>query len=536
MKYCCVRSGKIIECLASLGKGGEGEVFATSVDGMAAKIYHPRKRPDAEMIAKLQYMIDNTPEQPQSADNHIAITWPRDLLEHNGVVHGFLMDASSGEAIEKAVTPSSRKKWFPGQSWRHSLAMAHNLAWVVANIHAKGYVIGDVNEQNIRVRMGGVVSIIDIDSFQIHDPANGKIYPCTVMTPDFAAPELTVGMMEKGRRSANQDCFSLAIIVYRLLMCGNHPFNGVYQPAGDPPEQRTAIVKGFTVFDSGGPYKPRPKAPPLAILPPVLRPLFERTFIQGHRHPASRPTAVEWKNALWSILGAAGGIVDCTVNPVHAYSSHLPECPWCGLAAREQIEYYDPRVVAPKTRVNRPKRYIAAASHSPVPGMQVHVPVRPLPTMPSPQSQLRPATRQMPSQAPIPQLWSPAAPSFGGSASGGVRRGRGVGALGYGLRVVLALAMAVLFVWLNVSSLIWPYPLWDRFVRNATVLRFQVVDWVERGLREYGIELPKAVRTPQSVPWGGGRSAPSWSGGQRDMERLVPNAKGRSDSYHVPVR
>lgn len=536
MKYRCVYSGKIIECLASLGKGGEGEVFATNVDGMVAKIYHSHRQPGEEKIAKLLYMIGNTPEQPQSIDNHIAITWPRDLLERNGTVHGFLMDASTGDALEKAVTPSTRKKRFPGQTWRHSLATAYNLAWVVANIHAKGYVIGDVNEQNIRTQVGGVVSIIDIDSFQIHDVTNGRIYPCLVMTPDFAAPELTSEMMSRGQRSANQDCFSLAIIIYRLLMCGNHPFNGVYQLPGDSPEQRTAIVKGYTVFDPQGPYKPRPKAPSPDILPPMLTQLFERAFVAGHRNPVMRPTALEWKNALLSILGAAGGVKDCPGNPLHAYSYHLPGCPWCDLFQRGQVDYYDPRVTAPRTQINRPKIYTPPSrTKTAVPGMQMQIPVQTVQPLPASAAPPPPAFRSPPQQSRT----LPGSPGRRANTAGTVAQPAAASSIpGYCMRVLMAMAIAGLFLWLNLSSLIWPYPYWGSFVEKATVLRYEVSSWLERNLREYGINLSIAARMPQDAVQDAGMWIIASSTGKtpNDIGGIAPNSDGLNDDRSFSAR
>ncbi len=499
MQYRCSRSGKRVNCLTLLGKGGEGEVFATDIDGMVAKIYHPQKRPGTEMVAKLRHMIDNTPEQPHSDDNHIAITWPRDLLEQDGVVHGFLMDTSDGEAVEQVVTPSSRKRRFPGQTWKHSLVTAYNLSWVMANIHATGYVIGDVNEQNIRAQAGGVVSIIDTDSFQISNPANGKVYPCTVMTPDFAAPEVTAEIMNKGLRRPDQDCFSLAIIIYRLLMCGNHPFNGVYLLADDPPEQRAAIVKGFTVLNPKGPYAPRPKAPPVSILPPALARLFERTFLEGHGNPAVRPNALEWKDALLTMLNSPKSLVDCPDNMMHVYSSHLPACPWCELFRLQKVDYYDPRATTPKTQINRPKTYSPSPTRilSRVAGAQVRVPVRTFQPTPMPTPPPQPSTNVSASSGT--SVVQPSRTSTTTVLAGGHPASFAF-VLGYGARVVLALAVIGLSIWLNFSSLLWPIPDWHGVVWRIRQLGRQAETWLDTGWRWYFPDAPAMVFVPSSKP------------------------------------
>lgn len=470
-RYRCLVSGINVTCLASLGRGGEGEVFTTDAPGMVAKIYHPHRLPGPEMIAKLRYMLGNPPEQPPSADNHAAITWPHDLLVGRGnVVQGFVMDVSAGEALDKAVTPLSRKRHFPGHSWRHSLAIAHNLSWIMANIHAKGYVIGDISEQNFRVLPNGVASIIDTDSFQICDAANRKVYPCKVMTPDFAAPELTNEMMIRGERRADQDCFSLAVIIHRLLMCGNHPFSGVYRQDGEPPDLRTSIVNGFTVFDPNGPYAPRPKAPPMDMLPESFRNLFERAFVRGHRDASARPTALEWKDALAAVLGAPEGLRDCAVNPVHVYPGHLSACPWCGLYARQQIEYYDPRVAAPRTQSNRPRTFAPQRQRAqvqvPVSGMQIQAAVQPL------------AGVQPAQSAPPPLSGQPTVPF---ASTRQVRRERST--VGNVVRVVLALAFIALPAWLNFSSVVWPLPpfSWKGIKERAVEVQYQLYLWIKYG-------------------------------------------------------
>lgn len=482
MKFKRKNSGTVVVCDTLLGVGGEGSVYSTDVPGMVAKIYHGNKRPNSDLIAKLSYMICNTPEQPQSASNHIAITWPRDMLMRGGEIHGFLMDISQGESIDKAMSPRDRKRTFPGLTWNHGLAMAHNLAWVMANVHSKDYVVGDVNVQNVRVLAEGLISIIDIDSFQIRDSSRNKVYPCTVTTPEYAAPEITGEIMLQGKRSANQDCFSLAVIVYGLLMCGNHPFAGVYKQEGDPPELGTAIKRGYTVFDPSGPFSIRPSMPPLSFLPPEIHRLFERCFLDGHAKPDKRPSAQEWKDALWRVYSHSGGYGNgtktCAKSDLHIYPVHLESCPWCELWNRVKVDYYDPRVVAPPAQRNRPRTVrdmTKPITPVAVAGAQIVSPLKRLPALPATVLATAPL-RTHPRSAPTPQVL-PA--RYGGSSPRNVRPSVGSGGqsgrakgsifgkafrfiskgLGVLARVALALVMLVYFLWLNFA----PPSFWSKF-------------------------------------------------------------------------
>ncbi len=45
MRLKCRNSGQIVACNTLLGAGGEGEVYATDIAGMVAKVYHPGKTP-----------------------------------------------------------------------------------------------------------------------------------------------------------------------------------------------------------------------------------------------------------------------------------------------------------------------------------------------------------------------------------------------------------------------------------------------------------------------------------------------------------
>ena len=340
MQYITRRTKQIVTCEKLIGRGGEGEVFSTSMPGIVAKIYFKEKSLNAEGISKLTYMINNPPQQLSDQGGHTSIIWPVDLLEHQGRVTGFVMpELSSAKNLATATVPQARKKDFPGFTWQYSLAIAHNLAWIFANIHDKGYVIGDVNDRNIQVTPQCMASILDTDSFQIKDHITGQKYPCLVSTPEFRAPELNQHMIENCERNAHQDNFSLAIMIFRLLFCGRHPFSGIPQGNKECLEISAAIKLGMTFLNPNAPILPPRAMPQLSILPPNLQSLFSRAFVVGHTFPEKRPSAKEWKDAL-AICDDLKNFRKCSSSKYHVYLVGK-KCPWCALRDESRVDFYD---------------------------------------------------------------------------------------------------------------------------------------------------------------------------------------------------
>ena len=65
-------------------------------------------------------------------------------------------------------------------------------------------------------------------------PGSGERFECRMKTPEYTAPELqsddTVA-----ERTPETDCFSLALLVYQLLLMGDHAYTGI--PRDAPPDE-----------------------------------------------------------------------------------------------------------------------------------------------------------------------------------------------------------------------------------------------------------------------------------------------------------
>ncbi len=324
-----------------LAEGGEARIYPVPHDrNLLAKIY---KNPNPQRVRKLPIMLANPPADPMRAQGGVSIAWPVDILETTDPrprVVGFLMPrVTDVRPVFEYYNPKSRHAHCPQFDYRYLHRTARNLAAAVAALHARGYVIGDLNQSNILVSPRALVTLVDCDSFQVRDPRSGEVLRCPVGKPEFTPPELYGCRFSEVDRRPEHDLFSLAILIFQLLMEGTHPFAGVFLGGGDPPPYEERIRAGHFPYSSASklPYAPMPFAPPWELLHPTVRALFVRCFEDGHRQPAARPDATCWRSALDEVEAC---FTRCTRNAQHWYGNHLASCPWCERAQR--LGGYDP--------------------------------------------------------------------------------------------------------------------------------------------------------------------------------------------------
>ena len=226
-----------------IADSGEGEVWETNLSGYLAKIYHD---PTPARIEKLKVMLANPPADPMLKYNHVSIAWPSDLLQDSvGKYLGFLMPAiSDSKQLSSVYNPRRRKRVAPGFNWYYLHVTALNTAWIIQEIHAKGYVLGDIKTENILVNNRALVAVIDTDSFQVRDSQSGKIYRCTVGSEGFTPAELLGQDFFTSDQTEIHDRFRLGVLIHYLLF-GYHPFSGQWTGVGESPEQTELIRQGY---------------------------------------------------------------------------------------------------------------------------------------------------------------------------------------------------------------------------------------------------------------------------------------------------
>lgn len=318
---CYTRRGEPLLLTQKLGSGGEGDVYAVQGKSeWAAKVYAPRNR-TAEREQKLLHMVENPPHDPfaKQGPQHVAFAWPIELLYDEGRRFvGFVMPRLRLERsalLFQVYHPLEARK--RGLSWKFRLAVAHNLAVVLEELHARGYVVGDLNESNFLVQPVGLVTLVDCDSIQVR--VGRRVFHCRVQKPEYTPPELQGRSYSAVTLRPEHDAFALAVLLFALLMQGRHPFTG---KGVQTPEE--GIRGGKSLL---GGLEPTVGTPSPVVLPPSLRRLFMRAFGPS---PRARPPAAQWKRALEAEYRR---LRRCERVGEHWHGSHLAQCPWCDPAS-----------------------------------------------------------------------------------------------------------------------------------------------------------------------------------------------------------
>lgn len=319
-----------------IGTGGEGTVYKIpSMPGKVAKIYKSyinREEKERHLIA---FSHNNVPAQ---LDNMLIATVPEErIYTETGKFVGYVMSQVSSQfkIYDVMRETSDRSKFFPNLDYRGLIVIAYNLAEVVDTLHKHNVVIGDMNLGNIVVNTDGTVCLIDADSFDIVDPISNERFPCCVGTPELLAPELQMGGSIKGLFSKEADYFSLAIIIFRLLMNNADPFGSI---SFDDETSMMMIPENNPIKNGECPYvrlleeKAIPLwAPEFNTLPENIQELFIRAFDYDSNNYSerikNRPSAREWMKALMEYYQMP--LVQCKKNGFHWYKKELSECPFC---------------------------------------------------------------------------------------------------------------------------------------------------------------------------------------------------------------
>jgi serine/threonine protein kinase len=328
------RTGRIFDLHEPFRSGGEGAIYEVPhYPNLVAKVYHAQRR-TPERIAKLQIMVAHPPVNPTEHLNHPSIAWPTELLRDTATnqLVGFVMPrVRQMLPLSEVYNPRARRRQLPLFNYRYLVRTARNLCAAVQAVHQAGYVIGDLNESNVLVSDQALVTLVDADSFQVRDPETGVVYRSLVGKPEYTPPELQGCSFADVDRQPEHDAFALAVLIFRLLMEGFHPFDGVYRGRGEPPEMGARIRNGYFPYARGRTgIEPSPLAPPFEMLHPDLQALFVRCFAEGHRNRRVRPRVEDWLEAL---EGAEDALQQCGQNEQHYYWVHWSGCPWC---ARQQ--------------------------------------------------------------------------------------------------------------------------------------------------------------------------------------------------------
>lgn len=295
---------------------------------LVAKKYH-RHRRTAVLEQKILTMLN----MKLSPENKVQFNWPQDILYEDGRFSGFIMHRTDSVKVLSEVLVDLTVR---GVTWDSYIQIAVNLSATIHGLHENGIIFGNLSPDNIYLDSTGIISVADSVSFHICDSTNNQVYRCEGGDPLYLPREL------QGVDSACEslptfteasDCFALAVIIYKLLMNGSHPFG-----SGESNTYVSASILNTAKNIEAGflPYFDAPSEIPILsntlsydILSKELKGLFRRVFIDGHVNPEKRPRPFEWYQELCLLQKS---LKECMVDRNHYYYSKLTACPWCVLS------------------------------------------------------------------------------------------------------------------------------------------------------------------------------------------------------------
>lgn len=296
-----------------INKGGAaGRIFRVKGHPqLVAKIFHNLNKSSANR-EKLQAMLLNRPSfspamkdgkrfTMEDGNNYIQIAWPEALLENEyGFCVGYLMpliDLSQAASLDHFMQKAIRQKLKLTEKYEHRLQAAYNLCTMVAALHEKGHYIVDLKPSNVYVyKQSMLIAILDCDGFSIRGE-NGR-YPAEFVSEEYIYPE---GMKQNcDQMGEEQDKFALAVILFKLLNNGIHPFSGVPRKQGVPnlTIQERIAAHHYAYGSWADLYQaPHPYSIHDYFAKDTLE-LFDRAFVKGMK----RPSAAEWERHLRNLL------------------------------------------------------------------------------------------------------------------------------------------------------------------------------------------------------------------------------------------
>src|SRR5882724_2301525 len=325
----------VFDSILRLGASGQTDVYALIQDAnLAAKVL---ERPSVALARKLAFMVANPLTNLGDEAKSFAIAWPVDLLlraiENGTNVGGFIMPrASNSFSIAECYKAENRRNLFPAFTFRSMHMIARNLALAYKSLHSEENSqvrVGFVREAHLLVSPSMQVSVVGTDCLQIRDMHANVMYKSMGNDLEFLAPELQGLSFSQFEFEKEHDYFGLAVLIYKLLMGGAHPFAGKGKDQIDPHVIAKRILTGQSVFG----VKPElADVSAFNTMDPKLQDLFRQCFVNGHKEPSSLPDAETWEKALDDVSKA---LTNCQTQRQHVYSIHLQACPWCEMAKQD---------------------------------------------------------------------------------------------------------------------------------------------------------------------------------------------------------
>ena len=333
---------------ARIGRGADGVVFEVSSEpGLAVKIYATQageidsvsaRRLEARIAAMIRFppRMDE-PFRDGSGRQFPQIAWPDGrILSLRREPIGFVMPRVPGDLgceLEEILTPRGRKLAKFPESYAVRVRAARNLAALLSELHEAEHFVVDLKPKNVMAYKApsalGLVALLDTDGFSIYGGA-GRRFAAEKASEEYMAPEMAGGALKFSDAGELQDRWALAVIIFRLLNEGYHPYSGKLT-SGENCTLHERVVRGLYAYGRTRNTQIDPN--PLSLheyFDPQTREFFDRAFGQTQR---LRPSAREWREHLSPFDASAQG----RLKQCGADSNHWHFGAGCGLCAREEL-------------------------------------------------------------------------------------------------------------------------------------------------------------------------------------------------------
>lgn len=313
-----------------LGGGAAGDIYRVARHPeLVAKIYRtPADRQQYQ--AKIEDMVRRPPKLPpivEGGREFVQIAWPTAIVRDNtGGFLGFTMpavDLKAATELENILQRVSRRSLGLPEFYGGRVLLAANLAALMAELHSLAHYFIDMKPVNVRFYPGAwYLAILDTDGFSIQGTQR---WPAHQFSFEYIAPEATG--KAPAQLGIEQDLFALAVIIFRLLNNGVHPYQGIDRLGNAPTALQDRIFAGLYAYGrTPSPHVAPARASIHDSLEDTTRGLFDRAFSGP---PASRPSAREWNEHLRKLI--TGNIfVRCTVRP-NEHGHFSKGCGQCAL-------------------------------------------------------------------------------------------------------------------------------------------------------------------------------------------------------------
>ncbi len=303
-----------------LAEGGQGAVYSTTFAEVAVKLLRGGR--SATELTDTIGAVSRLPirDLPIAMPYSVTREWP-----------GYVMTMVRGMEPVGQLRKHSPRSLATSLEWyartgglRRRIAVLARIADLLASLHARGVVYGDLNPNNVMVSAddaGHEIRLIDTDNMKFADDPRGTPYMDGYAAPEHAAfPNIA---------TFESDDFSLLVVAFETIT-GLRPFLDGRQvrqtrPGGQAElDAHQGLLPSIIDSETTNPSEYWLLDRSLLLSPELLR-LFERGFGAGRTDPQSRPAAGELARALSETLDL---LCECT-SCGFTWWEGPAECPAC---------------------------------------------------------------------------------------------------------------------------------------------------------------------------------------------------------------